>query len=304
MKKYTLLIVLGLMIVSCQEPAQKAASGGNSPKTVEFKYSPSQEYKDYWFNGTAEISSYELSQARYGQLRDGQSVMVFVTEPFSVSSNTKADNPTSEDPTVLKLNFTKNFNTGIYPYSMMNSSFFPFEDGQQSLKVATSVQEWCGQVYMELKNKQQFEIDIDSYFEGESQADLKLEKTLLEDDLWSMIRLQPDNLPQGEITAVPGFFYLRLKHVPTKAYSASGSLTQTDSISSYAINYPELKRSLTINYETAFPHKILGWTEKYPKSYRGNELIQTKGRLKKTIRSDYWRRNSNKDAVLRDSLAL
>ena len=304
MKAILNLSLFALLLWSCEQKAEQPITVEPDSSEVKFTYTPSQEYKDYWFNGTAEISSYVLTQARYGELREGQAVTVFVTEPFSISSNTKADNPSAADPSVLKLNFTKNFNTGIYPYSMMNSSFFPFEDGQHSLKVSTSVQEWCGQVHMELKNREQFQIDIDSYFEGESKSDLKLEKTLLEDDLWSMIRLRPDNLPQGDFEAIPGFFYLRLKHVESKAYKAVGTLSTTDSTSTYSVSYPDLNRNLSITYKTEFPHQITGWTEEYPEGYSNPKIMKTEGRLIKSIRSDYWRRNSNQDSVLRDSLGL
>ena len=42
----------------------------------------SQEFKKYWFSGKAEITSYQLSQLRYGELREGTAVTIFVTEDF------------------------------------------------------------------------------------------------------------------------------------------------------------------------------------------------------------------------------
>jgi hypothetical protein len=299
-----ILLFSCFLFTACTEEQASVANDNTTAPSAAFKYTPTQEYKDYWFNGTAEISSYALSQARYGELREGQAAMIFVTEPFSLSSFTKADNPSAADPTVLKLNFTKNFNTGIYPYSMINSSFFPFEDGQHALKVATSVQEWCGHVYMELRNTDKFEVDVNSYFEGESVSGLELPQTLLEDDIWAKIRLQPDNLPTGELDIIPSFFYLRLKHVKAGAYKANATLTTTDSLSTYTLNYPELKRSLTINYQTAFPHRIMNWEETHPKGFGSSELITTSAKLIKSIRSDYWRRNSNSDSGLRDTLGL
>jgi hypothetical protein len=41
------------------------------------------DFEKYWFNGEAELSSFQLTQARYGELREGKAVMIFVTEPFS-----------------------------------------------------------------------------------------------------------------------------------------------------------------------------------------------------------------------------
>src|SRR5688500_17809876 len=84
------------------------------------------EFKTYWHAGKAEINSYELSQSRYGEKRDGRAVLIFVTEDFSKKNHVKFDHPEEAvlgKVNVLKLNFTKNFTTGIYPYSMMLSVF-------------------------------------------------------------------------------------------------------------------------------------------------------------------------------------
>ena len=40
------------------------------------------QFKEYWYQGKAEITSYDLEQARYGELHKGHAVLVFVTEEF------------------------------------------------------------------------------------------------------------------------------------------------------------------------------------------------------------------------------
>jgi len=46
------------------------------------------QFQDYWYNHGAEISRFELRQMRYGEIHDGDAVLVFVTEngrkPFVV----------------------------------------------------------------------------------------------------------------------------------------------------------------------------------------------------------------------------
>ena len=79
----------------------------------------SQAFKDYWYQGKAEITSYKLEQARYGEMRDGNAVLIYVTEDFLPEVQVKADRQNAKNIPVLKLNSTKNFNTGIYPYSIM-----------------------------------------------------------------------------------------------------------------------------------------------------------------------------------------
>ncbi|WP_236978486.1 hypothetical protein [Membranihabitans maritimus] len=275
------------------------ASGCNS----QFKsnFSPPSSFNEYWYKGTAEISSYELNQVRYGHQRKGDAILIYVTEPFSPTQYVKTENPTPQDISVLKLNFTKKFNTGIYPYSMMTSTFLPVRHPNHSIKVTSSSQEWCGHTYMELLNKNRFEVEIKSYFEGESNH-LEIQKTWLEDDFWSMIRISPDLLPEtGEHKIIPGFFYLRLKHTKTKAYTCIVSKsTQTDT-TTLSLTYPDLDRNLSITFSTAFPHKILQWEETYPES---GQLMSSTGRVKKTLKIPYWEKNSPEDSHLRDSLQL
>ena len=155
----------------------------------------SKEFKDYWYAGNAEITSYEIKQARYGELREGTAVTIFVTEDFLPGAQVKANNPSKENIPVLKLNSTKKFLTGIYPYSIMTSTFSPVNSEEHALKVSNSVQEWCGHVYAQLNNKKQFEVTAHSYFEGEADQNMKLPKTWLENELWNLIRINPNELP-------------------------------------------------------------------------------------------------------------
>ncbi len=288
-----LKIMLSILILG-------ACANGND-STSELKIDPQQE--KYWYSGEAEITSFKLNQARYGEMHEGTSVMIFVTEPFSKSAMTKADYPTDKDPSVLKLNQTKNFYTGIYPYSMMTSTFVPFEKGDHSLKISTSSQEWCGHVYMEMENKNKFELETNSYFQGQS-GKKSLDKNLLEDDVWSLIRLRPESLPTGNTQVIPSFFYLALSHEDKRAYQCTTTKGTIDkNTSSYTLDYPEIGRKLIIKYETAFPHKILGWEETHFSGFGKNrQTLVTTGERINTIKSNYWSKHSNADEGLRDEL--
>ncbi|HET8735298.1 MAG TPA: septum formation inhibitor Maf, partial [Pricia sp.] len=193
------LVALSYLPVSCSEKPEE--SQGDTPKAQ--KVEPTQKkplsdtFKKYWYAGEAEITSYRLQQARYGETRDGKAVLIYVTEPFLPEVQVKADEPHHKNVSVLKLNATKKYLTGIYPYSIMTSTFYPVHDNQHAMKVAFSSQEWCGQVYAQLNNRDQFEVLSHSYFQGEADQHLKLEKTILEDELWNKIRIDPTSLPIG-----------------------------------------------------------------------------------------------------------
>lgn len=293
MKLYYYML-LALVFISCKKIDVNAQNDINM----------SNEMKKYWYNNEAEIASYDLVQARYGELREGKAVLIYVTETFSNELFTKADSPTNKDIPVLKLNFTKNFTTGIYPYSMMNSTFYPVKGGN-SIKVSSSSQEWCGHTYMELLNKERYEVSLNSYFEGEGFTNLKMDKSLLEDDIWTMIRLFPKDLPTGNRKIIPSFFYLRLLHKEVKAYDCSIKKITNDNATVYSINYPELNRKLNITFENSFPYKILSWEESYPDGLKANaEILSTKGTLLQTVKTDYWNKNSNVDSEWRAKLDL
>lgn len=258
----------------------------------------SDDFKDYWYQGVAEITSYKLTQERYGELRNGTSVTVFVTEDFLPKVQVKANQHSEENIPVLKLNITKKYLTGIYPYSVMTSTFSPVNSAGHALKITHSVQEWCGQVYLQLNNKKSFEIEVHSYFEGEADQEIIMPKSWLESELWNRIRMNPEELPTGEITILPSFEYFRMSHRKIAAHKASGNLVKGDSISTYTLTYQGLKRELKIFFSSDFPYTIERWEETH-----ANGLITTAVKMKR-LKTAYWGQNSNKYLRLRDSLSL
>jgi len=62
----------------------------------------SQTFKNHWFDGFAEINSYELIQSRYGQQRKGKAVLIFVTEDFLAKELVKANQKSKTTIPVLK----------------------------------------------------------------------------------------------------------------------------------------------------------------------------------------------------------
>ncbi|MBL7827007.1 MAG: hypothetical protein JNJ57_10280 [Saprospiraceae bacterium] len=265
-------------------------------------------FNEYWYAGLAELNSYSLEQARYGELRKGEAVMVFVTEPFSKEKQVKADNPGPTDYNVMKLNMEKKFLTGIYPYSMLTSSFVPVDDTRaHATKVTASVQEWCGHVFSQLNNRDgKYQVEARSYFEADGDRNFELPITWLEDELWAKIRLNPDLLPTGELEIIPAFFYLRLLHKDVKNYKAVASKQQLEGgITAYRLMYPELNRELTIRFGTNFPYTIEGWEETYVDGWNAAaQKLTTKATKIKTLRLDYWTKNGNEDLPLRKALGL
>lgn len=261
----------------------------------------SQNFKNYWFSGEAEVTSYKLDQSRYGEPRSGTAVMIFVTEDFLPESQVKASSQDPDNIPVLKLNATKSFNTGIYPYSIMQSTFFPLEGNSHALKISASIQEWCGQVYMQLNNRSNFEIKSHSYFAGEADYELNLDKTYLENEIWTLLRIDPEQLPTGAFQMVPSFEYIRRYHSEIKPYKAMAEFYQDKELTVYKISYPDLKRNLKIYYHNSFPFGIEKWEETIEKD--GEKYVTTATKMTE-IKLAYWNKNSNIHLHLRETLNL
>ncbi|MBT8263315.1 MAG: septum formation inhibitor Maf [Bacteroidia bacterium] len=280
-----------------------ALIGSKKTKSEEVR-NLSQEFKDYWYAGEAEITSYALKQERYGELREGTAVTVFVTEDFVPEKQVKANRTSDANIPVLKQNSTKKFRTGIYPYSIMTSTFSPVKSTGHAIKVANSVQEWCGQVYMQINNREAYEFMGHSYFESEGDQKLTLPKTWLEDELWSLVRINPEELPTGDLLILPSMESLRLRHKEVRAYEAVASLKQGDSLTTYEVRYPNLKRDLLIYFNSTFPFEIEKWEETNAGWGNKSERLKTSGTRMKRIKSAYWTKNRNSDEYLRENLGL
>lgn len=301
MRLYVLILLTGILIAGCGQSQ-------NSSEGVPVSFG------DYWYNGQAEITSYTLQQGRYGELHGGDAVLIFVTEDFSVEKQVKLDRPDAakEDAVkVLKLNALRNFNTGIYPYRVMTSVFSPVDRERfpRSLKITTSVQEWCGHAFIQLNLREdQYYLQQYSYFESEGDRLSYLKDAISEDEIWTTIRLNPDELPTGEVTLIPGTLYQRFDHTTWETVNATAILMpdtkRADLMVYNVVYYPDLNRTLTIWFKRDFPHEIESWEEVELGIGKTNEELVTKAVRNKRLMLDYWTKNSVVDLELREQLGL
>lgn len=283
-----------IIIAACAQKGAKNSGPGN-------------EFSKYWYDGNAEISSYSLSQNRYGELQDGKAVLIFVTEDFSKQKQVKLDHPEkagADKLQVLKMNFTKNFTTGIYPYSILNSVFTPV-DLSGTVKTTCSVQEWCGHTFTQINKKaNSFSALEYSYFEEEGDKTLELPSTVLEDELWNMIRINPESIPKGKVNLIRGNMAVRLMHLPLAnieaEIQAADTVLNNQPVKQLSVIFPE--RKLKIYYSPSFPFTIQGWDETYGEF--GKAPATTSARLLNTMRLPYWNLHNREHLPYRDSLGL
>ena len=270
---------------------------------------------DYWTQGKAEVNVYELSQNRYKENHPGTLVSVFVTEDFLVEKQVKNERYTNPNSTwILKNIQLKKFSTGVYDYSLFSSIFTPIdrEKFSKSLKLSASSQEWCGTIYTQFNNFYTYDYKVEhrSYFEKEGDRNNRIKRSFLEDEVFTVLRMNPSFLKKGRFRLIPSANYIQLKHLQIRTYEVFGGIRtyketefKGEKLNEYRLEYPELKRTLRIVFENKAPYKIVGWLESYPSAF-DQKIRTTKVKLKKQKMLPYWSQNSLKDSKLRKELGL
>jgi hypothetical protein len=260
-----------------------------------------QDFWSHWGDGKAELNGYQLEQPRYGALRDGTAVLVFVTEDLSDTLRVKAEpgkHPAADVYPVMKLNAVRHFRTGIYEYNVMTSAFLRVAPGWPVAKVSFSSQEWCGHVWHQLVPRRgRLGGVFHSYFDGEADGTDDLDfpsDGLLEDALPILLRgWNGEYLKPGESRTVPflpGLLQARVLHRPLAWTTATveraveaRSVTVPAGrfeVSRYTVTTVD-GRSLGFDVEAAPPYRLVRQT-----GPDGEELA-----LRGSTRLPYWQLN-------------
>lgn len=253
-----------------------------------------------WDDGRAEISAYEATVKRYGIPRAFTAYLIVVKEDLSRKQLVKAD--PGHDPrdlfTVLKLNQVIDYQTGIYSYSQMASSFYD-RSSMDLVKFSLTSSEWCGNSYKEYTRRDgRAALHVHTYWDGQADATYDLpvgEDVVFHDQMLLWIR----SLPQSPGTA------RSLRLVPSQIESkgprpelrpASLRAETEETIDTPAGSFKAMRWDLRTEpgapgrdggavdsywLDRDFPHVLLGWTGPDGSAYR----------LKWTQRLAYWRLN-------------
>ncbi len=293
MKNLVMPLLLSFIVMSCSKPQRE---------NIDY-----EEWGEYWFQGQAEISTFDLTQYRYGEPREGEAVLIFVTEEFSRSEQVKLDDPSEagrDKISVIKMNQTRDFLTGIYPYHMMLSAFTPTKELSNGIKFTASSQEWCGQSFTQvnLNSGNSYNGQLFSYFEQEGDESFSV-SGLAEDDLWNLIRINPNQIPTGSVQMWPSLMNQRFTHDTFESEEAFIRMTDiSNDRRSLEVTYSSGKRVLKIDFEKDFPFQIMGWEEILTRENGQEEITSAERKGMKLI--DYWTRNKLEDEFLRDELNL
>ena len=314
----TLALAIGLAVLAgCRAEPLSRASAAAAPAAGALAFGDA--FWNHWGDGRAELSGYELTIPRYGQLRQGTAVVIFVTETFSSSLRVKADpgkhRPADEFP-VMKLNLVMDFPTGIYDYNLMTSAFVALAPvnglpAGSVTKVSFSSQEWCGNVYSQiLFDPGAARHTLHSYFDGEADRTERVAipaGSLAGDALLLWARgLAAPALARGErreVSLVRSLRDARMRHRPAgleKAWLSREAELRTIAVPAGRFRAEvwtariEQGPTWTFLVEAAPPGRILQW-----ESSNGE-----KARLLSSQRLKYWELNQRGGEAMLGKLGL
>ncbi len=301
-RAYCVILTAVLVAAGCPAPKSKGP-------VQEATYTPDAPQFDaafwsHWGDGKAELAGYDLTYPRYGEMRSGTAITIFVTEVFSNSLRVKADpgkHPDSDVFPAMKLNVAKDFQTGIYDYNTMLSAYIALESlngrpAGAATKVSYSSQEWCGHVWHQLLfDDRSIRSMLHSYFDGEADVHKELEyprNGITEDALllWARGMTGPILIP-GETRKVEVLTSLgnsREMHTPLSWNKATLSRARspesltvpagTFQVERWSAEF-EKGRLLTIYVEQDPPRRIIRWESS------GGETAD----LLRAGRLEYWK---------------
>jgi len=272
------LLAICLFTLSCSSP--KPAAKAQPAQDLRFD----RTFWSHWGDGMAEVAGYDLSYPRYGEIRPGVAVTIFVTETFSDSARVKADpgkHPPLDEFPVMKMNLIRDFQTGIYDYNTMLSSFVSLtatggKPAGSATKLTFSSQEWCGQVWQQvLFGLRSAKFTMHSYFDGEAdgQREIPYPKEGVSEDalmLWARGMARPELQP-GESRMVQTLLAMQESRESHRQPAwlrttlSRSAVSQTVTVPAGAFEVEAwtaeredgLKRTFFV--EKAFPHRIVRW---------------------------------------------
>lgn len=272
----------------------------------------SGEFNSYWNAGKAEISVYDLKQARYGEIHKGEAILITVTESFLPGKQVKSELSSNRgEIPVLKTQLMKRFATGIYDYQLTTTAFKPLSSPRYPtlLKASTTSVDWCGHTFMQMNFRDnQYEVQSRSYFEAESDENFKVGNALPEDEFFSRVRMNPSLLPQGNLKIIPSAMSLRLRHKKAEIVSAkaitrpwTGKEISGKDLNEFQVNFED-GREFSIIFADKHPHTIKGFKETYNETFGEKKRLTSIAVLRSVKMTDYWKRNKNKNMADRKEL--
>lgn len=226
---------------------------------VPINQETNKTFTDYWKKDKIEITTYELKE---DSILVGEGSLTFSIDYVEGVNKT-------DSIQVLHSDFSGKIHKDNYDYSAMTSTYSPLNQTLRphATKVINSVQKPAINSFLELSQiPKSYEIESYNTFKEKTKKHFILERKNLEDELWAKIRMNPNDLPTGDIEIIPSFAYWQSVRKSPNIYEAKAVLKDYlgteftgKKLKIYSLEYPDLKRNLSIVFEGNFPFEIVGW---------------------------------------------
>lgn len=291
-------LVVGLVLAGCDAAAEPPSRPSQAPPG----------FWEHWGDGRGELTGYRLTQPRYGELREGEVVLVVVTETLDAAERVKSDR--DRGTPVLKLNEARDFRTGLYDYNGMLTTWLALDGSlPRGLPVRSrfSLQEWCGHAFEDLVVEDEgtrLRTTVNTYFEGESGAtELVLEGEVLAADAMPLLvrELAGELIGAGEerpVGWVPSSLSRRLHHRELVRQQAtlrrSEPTTLLDGSTGHITTVEAPEGTWRWHVADDAVNSLVGW-----EGPDGERAVRTG-----SLRRAYWRDSREGDEGLRAALGL
>ena len=220
----------------------------------------------------------------------------------------------------MKLNAVLDFQTGIYDYNIMTSTFVPLS-GETPRGVATkstfSMQEWCGNTHAEVRTDHEFGAPVSGvsfrtshYFADSPVADARLslpDNAVMADALPVLVRgLAGSFIAPGEsmdVALLPRLVDVHMRHTAidwqqsqlTRGFASEIVAVPAGRFATHAVSVSHQGNVMRTYYvEASPPHRIIAW----------EGADGERGELTGSVRAQYWNQNRPEDATLRTQIGL
>jgi len=237
-------------------------SGAVEDRKISNSPDVSEQFANYWYNDKTEINEYSVHQVINGIEKKAGLSMTFATETFSKSRHVITKDPNakvSDQIIVLHNNNLLESGTG----STMSSIFTPInlEETPYSISAFSSTQNIKYQHTTKIdKIKNSYEISFSSFADYEGKDNYQIQETILEDALFNRIRIAPKSIPVGTVNLLKSLNIQPANQAELKPAAARIQFLKSESTSTCKVEYMHSDRTVIINFDEDFPHKITSWS--------------------------------------------
>ncbi len=295
--RFTFPLLFGLLLVassSCTSQEENLEMNTEENPTT-------MDQSDYWVNKATEVSTYTLSQSRYGQKREGYAVLTTSVDRLDSRTGLATEKDNEWGVEVLKTSLVKQHTTGVMDNTISSSCYTPLDNGASSFanKLVSSVHNWQSTWLTQFNLKgNRFSVQTFGHEKPLGDKSYELPAVFLLDEVFAIIRINPQLLPTGKFQAVPFLeqCYFNQLDADLEPFESLLNELPDEGVTEYILKSG--KYIFKVVFQTEFPHQIESWTE-FEVDQKGIPITSSVTRAKRlrTMELELEKRLNNKSKI-------